>query len=377
MPDVAAASGTRSTRPDCRPDERPDRPPTRRLDWRPDWRLGLLVLAGILAVVVARNVFLAAHRVLGWAVAAAVVAMLLSPVVRLLDRVIPRALAMAVAVVFVAGTAAGLGALYSSSLLTEVDRLQQQAPEVAERIEQRSDRIGAAARELRLVERVTELVDRLDAAVGSGGDALRSAALSLPAYFVSLILMLFLMVYGPRMVDGALGQLPTATRERLGPALLGAARRTQRYAWATILQALVVAAAIWLVAWLLDLPAPGLLALFGVIAALVPYLGILVAWIPVVVLALGTSPGAHVALAGALAVALQAAEALWWRRLVDPRTLYVGPAIPIVVGALGFAVYGIGGALYSIVLAVFALALTDELSPVDDPLPTPVDEPEG
>jgi predicted PurR-regulated permease PerM len=74
------------------------------------------------------------------------------------------------------------------------------------------------------------------------------------------------------------------------------------------------------------------------------------------------------------ALAAQFAEWRWWRPFVDTRSLHVGPAIPVVVAILGFGVYGIGGAVYGCVIAVWALALADGLSPDDEDLPTPVDE---
>jgi hypothetical protein len=44
---------------------------------------------------------------------------------------------------------------------------------------------------------------------------------------------------------------------------------------------------------------------------------------------------------------------------VDVRTVRVGPTVPIVVGLLGFELYGVGGAGYGIAMAVIALAALD------------------
>jgi predicted PurR-regulated permease PerM len=73
-------------------------------------------------------------------------------------------------------------------------------------------------------------------------------------------------------------------------------------------------------------------------------------------------------------VALQVAEAWWWRPRVDRATLHVGPFVPVVVGLLGFEIYGIGGALYGVALAVFVMAFADAIAEEDEPVPTPVDE---
>jgi hypothetical protein len=37
----------------------------------------------------------------------------------------------------------------------------------------------------------------------------------------------------------------------------------------------------------------------------------------------------------------------------------VGPTVPIIVGLMGFELYGIGGSIYGIALAVIALAALD------------------
>jgi predicted PurR-regulated permease PerM len=340
---------------------------------RPPWRIALLVGVGICTVVVLRNVFVAAHQVLGWAVAAAVTAILLDPVVRVLDRSMPRVLAIAVTFVFVVALAVGLTSLYTSSVLREVDRLQQQGPTVAEQIEARTDRIGALARDVGLVDQVTELTGRLDARVGSGGDAVRSAALSAPAYFVAMILTIFLMIYGRRMVGGAVAQLPATRRGPIRRALGEATRRGQLYIWASIGQAAVVGLAIWIAGGFLDVPAVGLIALFGALAALLPFVGIVVGWLPVLLFGLGTSPGREVVVVALLAAVMQIAEAVWVRRWVDRRSLHVGPAVPVVVAIVAYVVYGLGGALYGCALAVFGLALADQLAP-GDPLPSPVDD---
>ena len=44
---------------------------------------------------------------------------------------------------------------------------------------------------------------------------------------------------------------------------------------------------------------------------------------------------------------------------VDPRTVRLGPAAPIIVGLLGFDLYGIGGAIYGIALTVIGFAALD------------------
>lgn len=340
----------------------------------PIWRIVLLAAGTLLAVLVVRNIAVEARHVLGWATAAALAAMLLSPVIQLLDRRIPRALAIVLTIVLVGALGGTVSWVYSSSVIDQVEQIQDAGPAIAEDIEQRDDRIGQVARDIDLSRQITELTDRLAERTGSGSDAIRSAALSAPTYLVSLVLTVFFLLFGPRMVSGGLEQLTPRRRDRLRPALAEAARRTQIYVWASLCQAVVNALTLWLVATWLEVPAAALVALFGALTALLPYVGVVVGWLPVLVLGIGVASLGDVAVALFVAVALQLVEALWWRRVVDRRSLHVGPAVPVVVAIVSYGVYGLGGALYGCVLAVFALAVADQLAPGEQELPTPIDD---
>jgi predicted PurR-regulated permease PerM len=334
------------------------------------------VAVGIVSVVVVRNVFVEAHRIIGWATASIVVAVLLAPAIERLDRLLPRALALVLTFVGVIAVGIGILALFTAGLRAEVDRLVQRAPEIAADIEARGDRVGTAASELQLADRVAELTERLDNAVGSSSDTIRSAALSAPAYFVSMILTVFFLVYGRRIVEGGLNQLEGAQRERFRRSLHRGVRRSQRYIWAALGEGAVAGVLIGLIALVLNVPAPAVLGLFAAIVALIPYLGLFLGALPVLLLGLGVAPGWQVGVAALMVTALMVANATWWRPMVDRASLYVGPAIPLVVGILGWSVYGIGGALYAMALSVFALAVIDELDP-GDRLPTPTDDYDG
>ncbi len=346
------------------------------IEMPPPWRVVALVAALVCGVVVVTNVVSEAQQVLGWTVAAAVVALLLAPVIRILDRALPRAVAIVLTFVVVGVLGAGVSFLYNVSVLDQVDQIEESAPGIASDIEERDDRIGEIAREIGLVDKVEELAARIGDGVGSRGDAIRSAAVSAPPYFVSMILTIFLLLFGPRLVHGALDQLAEDRRRWLEPVLSDTARRGQIYVWASLVQAAVVGFTVAGAAALLDVPAIGLVAIFAATAALVPYVGIVVGWLPVLVLGLGTASGVAVGIAALVAIGLQLAEWRWWRPLVDPRSVHVGPAVPVIVATLGFGIYGLGGAIYATILAVFALALLDQLSPGEADLPTPIDEPE-
>ena len=336
-------------------------------------RTVMVVAGGVLGVVVVRSVFTAAQQVLGWALAASLLALFISPVVRWLDRALPRPLAVVASFLLLIGAIVGLSTLYSTGVRDEVGRLAAQGPVVAETIERRDDRIGRFATDIGLADQVTEVTTNMREGVGSSGDALRDAAASAPAYLVTLILTVFLLIFGGQLVSSGFDQLAPRHRDRLVPAVAEAARRAQVYVGASLVQAIVNGLAVFVVLVLLDAPAAGLLALVAAIASLVPYLGVGLGWIPVIVLGFGLASLSQILLIAALAIALQAFEGLVWRRFVDPRSLHLGPAIPVVVTMLGFGLYGIGGALCAGALVVVAVALVDQLWR-HGPLPTPLDD---
>jgi predicted PurR-regulated permease PerM len=342
---------------------------------RPTWGAIVLLGGAILTAVAAGNVFVQAHRILGWAVAATVAAVLLTPLVQLLARYMPKALAFLLTFATLAIAAVALGVAVFGDLRDQVDRIREEAPAAAARIEERDDRIGEFARDVDLSDRVTTFVADLDDRVGTGGEVLAGAALSFPPYFVSAILTVFLMIYGERIVAGGVRQIDDEhRRRRVGQVLSEGVGRGRSYVLLAVVESVVVGAAVWVGCQVLEVPAPMVLALIAAVIALVPYLGVVLAWAPVLLLGLGFTSVSRVALLTVVAVAMQVADLLWVRRRVENRTVHVGPVAPVVIGLLGFELYWIGGALYAAALAVFALAIADAAASDDEPVPTPVDE---
>jgi predicted PurR-regulated permease PerM len=324
--------------------------------------LTAVVIIGTAAfAVLARDVFHAAHRVLGWAAASIVVAALLDLPITILARRIGRV--AAVLLTFVAVAAAVLGLFYGAfdNLRVEADRFQSAAPDAAADLEARDDRVGELARDLQLQRRVEQLADDIEERLGGGaGEAFLAQAGSLPTYLVGAILTIFFMTFGPRIVQGGLDQIEDERRRGAASEVLGRALIRSRGAiLAMMAQATLTGLLAFLVSKLLDLPAPIMIGVIGAVLGLIPLVGIALTSLPVALITAGfTSVGAAVAvLVGGLA--LQVVEALWVRPRVDRATMRIGPAIPWLVGLIGYAVYGVGGALYGAAYAVFALAIVD------------------
>lgn len=329
----------------------------------------VLVIAAIGLALVARNIIERSSRVLGWFFAAAAVAGLVYPIVGALARYIRRGFALVIVVVVLLGSIGGLVYAVVDDVRTELDHLQEIAPDAAQRIED-SDRYGEAARDFRLRERVESFVEGLPERLAGGDTAavVRSATTRGLAYFVAFILTLFLVLHGPKLVRGGLGQISApGRREHLTRVLGRAYIRAWRYLAGSL--GIALATGLYTYVWcsLADVPGATVLAVFVALWSLVPFVGVAVGCLPVVLLALGLDlDSAWPWVLLAVFFAWQVFEAAVLRRRVTRSSIAVGPAATVIVGMLGLDLYGIGGALVGFGFAVFAIAVVDELAPTDD-----------
>jgi predicted PurR-regulated permease PerM len=318
---------------------------------------GGLVVAALVLTTAARNLFVAAHRPLGWGLASAGVAVLLEPLVRRLSRWMKRGLAillvMVALIVFVVTVAAGVFA----DVNAQVDRLEQALPVAAAQLEQ-DETVGGLARDFRLRDRVEmfvgDLGDRL-----SRRSALEGAATSVPVYFVNAVLVVFFLVWGPRFRAGFLRQLSDDDqRKRYDGIITVAARQSGRYLLAMAAQAFGAAVLTGIALWALDVPTPAALATLVGLASFVPYVGVLFGCVPALLLSGGLRPGVVTGMLAAFFIVVQVGTGLVQHR-IHRWTLRVGPAATVIAAVLGSGVYGLGGAVYGALLAMFGLAVLE------------------
>jgi predicted PurR-regulated permease PerM len=340
----------------------PEDPPAERV--RVGWRSIVLAVLIVALVLVARVVVHSSTRVIGWFLAAAVVAALIAPVIQRLDRAMPRPLAVSIVVIGLAGVFGLAAYIVFADIQTEVARVQQAAPEVASDIEA-SPRFGKTARDMNLSQHVRDFVDQLPERV-QGGDAaqvLRTTATRGVSFLVGLVLTLFMVSYGPRLFQAGLRQIDDEERrEMLDHALMRAYRRT----WLALSGRFVRAIGVGLIAYgaarIGDLPGARVLALFCAAWSVIPSFGIIVGAIPIIAFA-GGFRGSESALGMfVLFFGLQVLDAVLNRLSTNPARLAIGPVVPLVAAMLGFESNGIGGALVAIAFALFGVALLEERS---------------
>jgi predicted PurR-regulated permease PerM len=320
------------------------------------------IVGTLIGLIVLERMFVAAHRPLSWAVACVAAAVLLDPVVDRLSRYVRRVPAVLLTFVFLGIVAVGSTYLVFDEVEGAVDRLEAAAPDAARAIEDRDDRIGELARDFDLGGRVDKALTALDDRVAGGEDVLRTTAGTVPTYLVCAILTIFLMTYGPRLARGALEQQPDLVKRAEIAAVVGPAVHRARSAIVfAVTIGLFVALGVGGVAAALDLPAPSAIGFVAGVASLLPYVGITVGSIPLLLLTLGFRSLTAAVVLLAVVLVVQVTDSLVIRPHAARQTVDIGLAVPWVVALLGYAVYGPGAAAFGAMYAVFGLALLDRL----------------
>ncbi len=217
--------------------------------------------------------------------------------------------------------------------------------------------IGWAA-DVGVVHRVESLVNELDSTVREA--AVGRVIGTVPTYVVTGILMLFLLAYGGRYVNGAIGLFEDPSRQDALHDVVGqAATRGRTYMLFTLAHGAANGVVFGLVCWLLGMQAPLSLGVAVGVFTVFPLVGVIVGSVPALLLAFGSQSWPVGAAVLTVVIVLQVIEAALVRPYVDPRTVRLGPTIPIVVALVAYDLYGVGGAVYAIALAILGLAALD------------------
>lgn len=298
-----------------------------------------------------------ARQVLGWAVASAVAASILSPVVERLAERMPRILAVLVVFQLVGAAAALLVFGTLQDLDDEVARLKESTPEAAEELAESGGVLGEVASDIDLATRTRTLIAELERP--SSGVA-RGVASSAGAWVVSVVLTAFLLSWGPRLARAGLQQIPDDDRRQWATRLVrSAVTNGRRYLLGTVTLSLVAGLVSWGLCDLEGVPAPLALGVAVAAGSVVPAVGVFVGALPAILLEAGLGSGLGAIRLTLAFLALQAAHAFVLRRFVAAHSVAVGPAVVLIALVLGFDAYGIGGAYYGAALAVFGVALLD------------------
>jgi predicted PurR-regulated permease PerM len=338
-----------------------DAPPPRRV-LRITARSAVIGVGVVVLAIVAGRVFVAAHRPLSWFAAAIVVAVLIDPIVDVLDRHLPRLAAVIIALLALGLATWGVIYVAFDDLSRGVQRAGDAAKEAVADLEHRDDSLGERARDIEASRRVDEFVDALDQRVTGGDEVLRSTAGTAPTYFLGAILTLFLMSYGPRVARSAVEQLPDErARSTVTEITVHSLQRSRRAVLLTVAEGVAVGLVVGLAAAVLDLPAAAAIGLAAGVMALLPHVGLVLGTLPLVLLVLALKSDGAAVTTIVVVLACQLGDSYWLRPKISAHSVHIGLLVPWTVALVGYAVYGVGGAAFGVIFAVFALAVLDEL----------------
>ena len=313
----------------------------------------------------------AGHVVLLFTVAA-VIALILNPVVSFVQRRVPRGPAIAVVFLSVFGLAGLGGLLLAQPVTDQVTAFRQDVPSIIDDandsladLQETLDERGIDIEIKRQGETALEtLQDQVLGGTGDivsvGGDLLRELVTAGFGVVLVFVLSVYMLVYGPRIGDFVRSVLPSdGTPQDDFPA--GAQRAVAGYVRGQLLFSLIMGTSAGIALWLYG--AAGVFeegrtyaVAFGIffgVMELVPFIGPVLGALPPILVAFVGDPLTGVWV-GLLFLALQQLEGHVVAPLIFGRTLRINPLLVIFALLLGGELYGIIGALVSLPLAALA-----------------------
>ena len=185
-------------------------------------RTALSLTATLIAVFVGLYLLWLTRQIIIWLLIAIFLAVALDPLVAWFQRhgVRSRGLAVLAAIVVVAAALTGIGLLLLPPLITQIGELADSLPKYVDDLTSGRGPLGFLERDYQVVERVRERVEEGGAGglvVGIAGGALNVAAgvlTAIAAVATITVMVIFLLLGGPRWIEAFYGALPDEAQER-------------------------------------------------------------------------------------------------------------------------------------------------------------------
>jgi predicted PurR-regulated permease PerM len=327
-------------------------PPLRRVPVRTiAVSIGMVLATGALLLLVWE-----VRRVLSWIVVAALLAIVLGPVVDLTERRLHLRRSLATLLVFLVALVAFAGMLtvFIRPLATEGAQLVDKAPAYIDQARAGRGPVGALIKRYKFDQYVARNQARLRE-IGSrittpAINLLRSIFTTLLA-LVSIFVLTFLMVLqGPKLLAAWTAALPERRQERVRRVAADCAKAVTGYVTGNLVISVIAGGLTFIVLWILGVPYKGVVALFVGFADLIPLVGAtLGAVVAVIVAALHSLPAAIVMIV--FFIAYQQAENHLLQPVVMSRTVALSALTVLVSVLIGVELLGFLGALLAIPIA--------------------------
>jgi predicted PurR-regulated permease PerM len=321
----------------------------------------LATAAVVVAIYVAAKLLFRLREVMLLVVMAAFIAMLLNPLVVVLQRwkIKRRGLAVAVVIAWGLLVFVGLAVAFGYPLANGITHLAHDLPAYVNSVEHGRGWLGHLVRRYHIQQWVTNNAPKL-VNLGQGlakpALTLGKGALSLLfALFTIFILVLLLLLEGPKMRVGLLGLMAPARAERVTRLAGHVNRSVTGYMLGNFLTSLLAGIVVFVTLFLLGVPFAFLWALWVALVDFLPMVGGALAGIPTVLFAV-----AHSLVAGIVTLVVFLVYTQVENHILNPvvmsRTVKINPLlvlVAILVGAsLGSWIGGIFGAFVAALIAI-------------------------
>jgi predicted PurR-regulated permease PerM len=176
------------------------------------------------------------------------------------------------------------------------------------------------------------------------------------------MLALLMIVFGPRLVGGAIGQISSpGLSGRVGRLVADAYDASSRYVWLMALRALAIGVITGGAFAIAGFETPTALGLWFAVLSLIPGLGVVIAALPIAVYE-GVTSYPLAVLLFLSAVLFQALDSNFVQSRIDLHSVRIGPGLTIMATLFGLQLYGIGGVLVALAVVIFSVALLRELA---------------
>ncbi len=335
--------------------------------------LSALIVLGV--IVVATILLLRAidrtQQLIGLGVFAAILAVVLAPIVSSLQRIVGRAAAavvlhIVVLLVLVVGTGMVL-----QQIRAESESLAAFAEEQIEDVDGESNEVLQRSR---LDDRLGEAAANWGTTAIIGDDDATGIATRVSELAIVIVLSIFFTLQGGAVVDMTMAWTNDRRRRRRLRATWGAgASAAATYLRRNVLVAAVSGFGASVLAAAFGLPAVVLVGVWAALLSAVPLLGVVVGWAPVVVLAaIELSPSATLGVAALAVGGMITVNVLRARFVIAPVT--PGSFLVAMSIACGITAAGIPGAIaamFAIVAVVTVIGLPAPNEDLDEPAPPP------
>ena len=307
------------------------------------------------------------RQVLTWVVIALFLALALNPLVEfLVRRNIRRGISIALTYGLLAFIVVGLGATFVPTLVDEVNDFIDAVPGLVQDLTEGRGRLGFLERDYQIVERVREAVQNLEASrvLGVSGTAVavtKGVITAIVALITIIVLSIFFLIEGPRIVARFYDALPEEQRPRWQKLGHDVYATIGGYVAGAITIALIASISAAIVLSILGVSYAFALALLVFLLDLVPLAGATIATVLVSLVAFLDSGWKIALIVLAWFILYQQIENHVLYPLVYSRTVQLSPLVILMAVLVGASLAGILGALAAIPIAGTIQVLLREL----------------